>query len=663
MGAKDINVPALVRVRISGETQQKATHTKYNACCRCGEAREIDLLAPEMRSILIQILVRNCPPDIAIKDTLPSKGDERHTHFWTLTPVEASDYRILKARDIVGLEETSEKSLVTRDYTVYYLNSLNSNKALLADGEVFADPGDNDLTFLAVHANSLASSAENFQLDQKDIPELKKLSALNYEDVLALADCTIARNIVGRGLAKVSSLVSACSANWFRIDGFDDPVAGCVRTMFVGDKRTGKGTIVRWYYQTLALSEHGIGESSSRAGLLYCVDSDSKMIVWGLLPQADLGLATIEGMHGVPADQLAEFREALVQQKVRVSKKVTGEAWCRARIIADANPSKNLKDFVFPAQALLSVPCFFDPVDLTRWDLFVPFDEDSVSMKRITDMKAPPGQPLPLDVLRNLVMFAWSRKIDQIRVTREAIEYAKQTIVERLSQYKLGEIPLIHNASFLSLLRVSVAFAIVTFSAEGENVFVLERHVKMAERLIKELLEQWAIEDYVQFAGAAPISEEELDEHTAWLNGKEVARAVLKELSSRSWQGNDLAARTGFDNGSIRNTMSELRSRELVKRRANGYDLTGKGAALAKRLFFEKNSKDNGTSLSDQVQTAVDVSRKMVNELNGDNPLRSEYIKRLAENGIKEPERLVEILEHENLIYAPTPDHIRATRF
>jgi predicted transcriptional regulator len=663
MGAKDIGTPALLRVRVSGETQQKAVHTKYDASCRCGEAREIDLLAPEMRTILIQILVRSGLPEIAIRDILPRKGDERHTHFWTLTPVVATDYRILKVRDIVGLEETSEKSLVARDYTAYYLNSLNSNKALLADGEVFADPTDNDLTFLAMHAHSLASSAENFQLDQKSIPELRKLSDLNYEDVLALADCTIARSIVGRGLAKLSSIVSACSANWFRIDGFDEVIAGCVRTMFVGDKRTGKGTIVRWYYQTLALSEHGIGESSSRAGLLYCVDSDTKMIVWGLLPQADLGLATIEGLHGVPGEQLAEFREALVQQKVRVNKKVTGEAWCRARIIADANPSKNLKDFVFPAQALLSVPCFFDPVDLTRWDLFVAFDEDSVSMKQITDMKAPPGQPLSLDALRNLVMFAWSRKIDQISVTREAIEYAKQTIVERLSQYKLGEIPLIHNASFLSLLRVSVAFAIITFSVQDEKVCVLERHVKMAERLIKELLEQWAIEDYLEFAGAAPISKEELDELTAWLNGKEVARAVLKELSSRRWQGNDLAGRTGFDNGSIRNTMSDLRSRELIRRRANGYELTGKGAALVKRLFFEKNNENDRTSLSDQVKTAIDVSRKMVDELDGDNPLRSEYIKRLAENGIREPERLVELLERDGLIYAPTPDHIRTMRF
>jgi Mn-dependent DtxR family transcriptional regulator/DNA-directed RNA polymerase subunit M/transcription elongation factor TFIIS len=669
MRAKDLNVPALVKIRVSAETQQKAVNTKYNAHCeKCGESREIDLLAPEMADTLIQLLTKSSRAEFTINKFLPRKvgaGDEKHSHKWLLTPIEASDYRILQIRDLVGLEEVSEKSLVARDYTAYFLSTLTSNKTLVLDGEVFVNPRNDDLTFLSTRAHPLANSVEDFRLDERKTLELKKLlSSNNYEELLSLADCTIAPIIVGRALAKLASLVATCSPNWFRVKGVEDPVPGCIKLMLVGDKRTGKGTIARWYYYTLAVSEHGIGESASRAGLLYCVDSDKKMILWGLLPQADLGLATIEGLHGISSDQLAEFREALVSQKVKVNKKVTGEAWCRARIIADANASKNLKDFVFPVQAILSVPCFLDPVDIVRWDLFVAFDEDSVSMRQITELKAPPGRPLPLDILRNLVMFAWSRKIDQIVVTDEAIEYARKSVVENLSKYRTGEIPLLHNGSLWSLLRISIAFAILTFSVEGENVLILQRHAEMAENLIKELLDQWEIEQYIRNMGATTVTDEDLDELINWLKGKEAACAVLRELSIRSWQGNDLAKRIGYDDGHTRNTMSQLRSRELVMRRAGSYTLTAKGAALVKKQFLSKNKneEDDSVSLKENMEKALWVLRKMMEALDGGNPLRSDYINRLRETGLREPERLVDFLEDESLIYAPTEGHVRGTK-
>jgi hypothetical protein len=668
MRARDLNVPAVVRIRVSGESQQKVVQTRYNAHCEtCDESREIDLLAAEMRNSLIQILTKSSRAEFIINKFLPRGAggdDEKHNHKWLLTPIEASDYRVLQVRDLVGLEEVAERALVARDYIAYFLSPLTSNKTLLLDGEVFANPKNDDLTFLSIRANALASSVEDFRLDETKTLELKGLlSGKSYEELLGLADCTVAPNITGRARAKLASLVTACSVNWYKVAGVQEPQPGCIRVMFVGDKRTGKGTIVRWYHYQLAVSEHGIGESSSRAGLLYYVDPEGKMIIWGLLPQADLGLASIEGMHGISSEQLAEFREALVQQKVRVNKKVSGEAWCRARIISDANAAKSLKEFVFPVQAILSIPCFWDAVDLTRWDLFVPFDEDDVSMEEIADLKTPSGQPLPLETLRNLVMFAWSRKIDQIKVTKEAIEYARKSVVERLKDYRLGEIPLLHNASLWTLLKISIAFAILTFSVEEENVLVLESHVEMTERLVKELLEDWDIKEYIKNVGAAAVTEEELDKLTAWLKGKDAACAVLKELTIRSWQGKDLAKRVGYDEGHIRNTMSDLRSQELVIRRTAGYTLTAKGVALVKKQFSPENKQDDRGGLKENIEKALTTLREMVAELKGGNPLRTEYINQLQKAGLPEPERLVEIMEKDNLIYAPEKNRTRGVKF
>jgi DNA-binding MarR family transcriptional regulator len=191
---------------------------------------------------------------------------------------------------------------------------------------------------------------------------------------------------------------------------------------------------------------------------------------------------------------------------------------------------------------------------------------------------------------------------------------------------------------------------------------VEERHVRMAECLLLELLERWGVDDYIEFAGAKPLSDEDLNNLKAWASSKELAKSVLHELSSHRWQGRDLAERIGYDYGSLRNLMSEFKGRELIVRRSDGYDLTKKGAALAKDLLLSRGKDSAANSnLEEQTALALQVLRHTVNELNGDNPLKVEYLDKLRGRGISDPEGLVGLLMRDSRIYEPKPGQVRPT--
>ena len=659
MRAHDVGVPAIFRLHVVGESQQKALDAKFHATCDCGESLEIDLLATDLRPTLIQMLTQSIRRQ-PLND-LPNRNGQ-HKHNWAVEATESVDYRKVRVRDVVGLEESAEQSHVARDYTAFFLNTMTAEKKLLCDGQVFIHPKSDDLTVLVEHTWPLGASTENFILEEQDLVEFRNLENLDYEGLLSLADSAIAPNIKGRGLAKLASLLAVCSVNWFLTQNSELPVPGCLRVLLVGDKRCGKGTIIRWWHQKLGLGEYGIGEAASRAGLLYFVDVESLVIVWGLLPRADHGLALIEALHGVPSEQLLEFREVLVQQKVTVEKKVSGDAWCRTRIIADANPQKDLKEFVFPAQALTSLRCFIDPVDLTRWDLFIPFDQDEVPIEEIVNLNPIGEEGLPVGLTQKLAMFAWSRRIDQVRITDEALEHAKGALTQRLSKFRLGEIPLIHNASLWTLLRISVAFAIATFSVlQNEIVVVLRRHVEMAERLIIELLERWAVEDYIEFAGAKPVTDQEFRELADWVNGSDIVKGLLRELASRRWQAKDLAAKIEHEYSSVRHSLSDLKAKELVVRKSDGYDLTRKGAAVAKQVLFNKAENQSKEGFAERRESAFRVLRELCNETGG-NPTKDEYLARLREEKIPDPEGLLRSLLNSGDVYEPEPGRLRCTR-
>jgi DNA-binding MarR family transcriptional regulator len=249
---------------------------------------------------------------------------------------------------------------------------------------------------------------------------------------------------------------------------------------------------------------------------------------------------------------------------------------------------KPLKEYVLPCLAILQVPCLPDPADVTRIDLAVPFADEDVPVeereKTIEQAKRQPG--IPVDLLRKLALWAWSRKTTDIEITDGAITTAQANLRE-FEPYKTGRIPLIHNGSLVQLLRVAAGFATLTFSSPDERRLIIkDDHVKMAAQLLRELLDAWALDDFVTASGIAQISPEEMVEIKTYVEGKDTVKKVLYALSFHRYPGKDLAARVDADYGYVRNVLSELRAKDLITRRNDGYDLSAKGASVARELIL-----------------------------------------------------------------------------
>jgi DNA-binding MarR family transcriptional regulator len=583
----------ICKVLVAGESAQKAVNLRWTASCECGQEEELDL--SDNDSSILRIVTHVNQPETVVLHQLPKstteideKGQEKkHMHNWVLLPGPASDFRNVKVRDLVEMEEGGDKAVTTREYPCIMLLKLPSEKKLIVDGLVLIHPKNDDLILLVHDCAPLMQEAQSFSAG--DLEKLHYLQNQDFDNLRRLIDSTVAPDIVGRERAKLASAVTVLGVNWLPpLAQGQNPLPGCTRTWMLGDSKTGKGTIIRWWHESAGLGEYGVGETASRAGLSYYVDVDTDVIVWGLLVQADLGLAVIEGMHGLSPEEIPQFREILHQQRIEVRKKVSGVAWARARILADANSMKPLKEYALPCLAILQVPCLPDPADVTRIDLAVPFADEDVPVeereKTIEQAKRQPG--IPVDLLRKLALWAWSRKTTDIEITDGAITTAQANLRE-FEPYKTGRIPLIHNGSLVQLLRVAAGFATLTFSSPDERRLIIkDDHVKMAAQLLRELLDAWALDDFVTASGIAQISPEEMVEIKTYVEGKDTVKKVLYALSFHRYPGKDLAARVDADYGYVRNVLSELRAKDLITRRNDGYDLSAKGASVARELIL-----------------------------------------------------------------------------
>ncbi|MCP8320513.1 MAG: hypothetical protein H3Z52_06195, partial [archaeon] len=386
LGAEYVGKRGLIKAMIAGESEPKAFHPIIEArCSKCNSKAEADLVSQDALRALVSILARDLTVEQIMRDSLPIGGcvDEGQ-HFWIVEETgDPQDYRELFLRDIIGLEEMAERSVTARNYKAFIIGKPPSEKKALVDAEVVVAPKTNELTLLIKDVTPIGELGEEFKLTDEDIKKLKQFQELNFEGTLNLSDIYIAPQIVGRAFAKLCSLLTASSVTWIKIGFITE--RGCLRCLFIGDPRVGKGSIVESYSENMKIGEHGMGEAASRAGLLYFVDPESNTLIWGLLVQADLGLVAVEGLHGLPSEQLAEFREALHNMRVEVSKKVSGSAWARVRILADGNTPIPMANEVYPALAITKVRCLQDPIDVTRWDLMMPFASTDVSPEKIAE--------------------------------------------------------------------------------------------------------------------------------------------------------------------------------------------------------------------------------------------------------------------------------------
>jgi len=597
----------VMRLRILGEGIRKAIPIEYFLKCRiCGEEVKVNLMHEDWKSTLFQAFFKN---DSWLKKEILANLTVRgcvnnKPHQWTFNTVKFLDYRFGTVEDLTGMEELSSNEAVVQGVPAILLKDFFM-KNIEAECEVVRSPL-NELWLIIYNGFPVDETAKPELTDRERSLIMKVFHGKSIRELKELLDRVIAPDVKMRHDAKLAAALTALSPMWLKVPGFEEPVGGCLRTLFYGDPRTGKGMILRWFWRN-GLALHVYGEATSRTGLVWSIDSDLKLLRWGALPLADGRLCVIEGLHSLGEDEMTQLREALVQQRIEVHRMVSGSAWIRTRILADSNTASGsmLNSFLFKCSALRDSRCFRNPIDLTRWNIIIPFGSEDVDPDEMYSI-VPSAPTEHVEAFKSLVRWAFSLKMDDIEISREAYEEAVRKYEALKEDYSIGEIPLIHNGTPLNFLRVAAAYAILRYDVENGKVKVKKGHVEDVVAWLREIYESWDLRRFKQYCEASDVDEESLKliegEISEDPDAEELEKILFEIGKKRTIQGEELAGVLGISYPTVKRRIKKLKEMNLVRRTAYGYSLTELGLKLLKTKILSELSELSDPRFSDSTK-------------------------------------------------------------
>ena len=598
LGGDLVGKRVVLRAHIAGESSVKAVFVKFRAICsRCGTERAHDA-SSDPGSLYGQMVGDSGVVIPAIAGETCTEGT---LHNWVVTPTTEPPltYQSVVLRDTSASDEasgTTSGSLLGG----YLLGRVPQDKDVELEGTIVVNPRNSNIELLADAVRQDAPSLNSFDLKPDDIEALKRYISPFSQSLKSLESLASKCNprIAGREQAKLAVLLAYLSPTWIEVSGQLRP--GTIRVMLFGDPRQGKGSVEDYLRQKLGLGKHAIGEPSSRTGVTYAVDGRRGMVVWGVMVEADRGLVVLEALHKFPADDLATMRETLAKLYVEVRRSFSARAWARTRVVADSNSRQDMGLYPYPCTALRELPCFKDGADLTRWDIAIPFRAGDVDPDRITEATLNgEDDPQFLSNIRALVLWAWSRVPRAIRFDEEAKEEAKAAYKHLLATYAVPDVPVVNEDSLLSLLRISAAFAALTFStSDGVTLEVSGAHVTLAREFLEEVLEMLEVEDYKVVHGEMVVTEEDRKEYASLLRRSEVASKIIDALVRGPRNSPGLAEEIGHEAPFIRRLCAEMKAIGVIERVSPGYRLTKKGVQLWREFRVTKVTEVTGKGMS-----------------------------------------------------------------
>lgn len=263
---------------------------------------------------------------------------------------------------------------------------------------------------------------------------------------------------------------------------------GWMEVIFVGDSGQAKTQLVNNIMEYAGLGNMISGEGAGRTGLIYRLEQMGErwFITWGKYVQSDRKLMAIDEFNAMPAEDFGKITEARTTGVLKVDRIVNTETNARVRLVLLTNPShkKTLSRFTHGVESL--GPLFDSPADIRRLDLAVFLQSGDVdkSVLNSADEVDDEEQKTPMvssEVLRNSVLWAWSRRANQIEITKSAMKRILKRSDELAEMYGYSQdIPLMEPADLRKkLARMSIALAALVHSTDEEHemIIVTPEHV------------------------------------------------------------------------------------------------------------------------------------------------------------------------------------------
>lgn len=265
-------------------------------------------------------------------------------------------------------------------------------------------------------------------------------------------------------------------------------IKGRLDSIVIGDTRTGKTKMIKEFMNTLRMGEYVSGENAKATGIIGGINNikNTWTLNWGKIPINDKRLVVIDEASGLSVDDITDLSQMRSEGILSITKIKQESTYARTRLMWITNPrnGERISSHYWNGYEALEE---FLPVqeDLARFDLACSAAiEDVENIFEYTE--AEPMTEAEIDRWRNLVLFAWNIKTDEIEFTKPAEKLIMDQSVQLGNKFSNKALFMSANG-YEKLARVAIAAAVLTFNYNEEVLQVEERHVEYAVNLIIEL--------------------------------------------------------------------------------------------------------------------------------------------------------------------------------
>jgi len=318
-------------------------------------------------------------------------------------------------------------------------------------------------------------------------------------------------------------------------------------------------------------------------------------LTWGKLPLNDRRLVVIDEASSLPEDiisNLSGVRSSGVAEIVKINTEKTSS---RCRIIWVTNPKsgRKLNNYSYGIEAVREV--FTKVEDIARIDFIISVASDDID---ITNLKEEFTKQVPhkytSELNTALILWAWSRKKENIKFTPEAVEEILQS-TKTLSKLYHSSIPIVEpSEQRVKLARLGAACAARLFSTDdsGENLIVKKEHIEYIVSFLQHIYNKKSL-GYDIYSEAqwqkTRVSEEKrkeiIEKFKTFSNWSEI-RDVL--LENNYFRKTEFIEQTGLSQEDSKEFMKWATKNKLIKSTSAGYMKTPIFTEILKSILYDE---------------------------------------------------------------------------
>ncbi len=352
---------------------------------------------------------------------------------------------------------------------------------------------------------------------------------------------------------------------------------GWVEALIIGDTRTGKSETAVCMQQHYHLGELVTGENTTFAGLIGGMQQNQKrwFVSWGKIPLNDRRLVIIDEASGLTPDEIGNMSGVRSSGVAEITKIHQERTHARTRLIwiSNTRTGDGLKTYDYGVNGIKEL--IGRNEDIARFEFAITCASEEVSFDLINSVDTQEVEhKYTAELCKQLILWAWSRKAEDIIFTPEATTLILNRAKE-MAQHYISDVPLVEGANQrIKLARMAVATACRLFSTDssGEKVIVKAEHVEYAHSFLEKVYKKpsmgyWEVSQQSRLEDAIAVENQGKVEQ--FLQQNPFLAQVLMRYDTVATR--DLEDMVDLDTQTVRSYLKFLIKNGMLKKTRDGY--------------------------------------------------------------------------------------------